>query len=400
VAKNKHCVFVLRRSAPEAFDCLLSFISALPAFAGSRQLEDACGERAGSIAPRFTVGFGADITFPYNGRMLTIARPRLDGAAAGNSRGGSGSLAPDEFFVLSAHKRDSTALDTLIADAMSQYNATISDHVHVFQLFVRGDGSCDWVRVRALAPRSLDSVVLTQAQADAVCDAAGFFDDATKRFYRESAQPYRRGYLLYGEPGCGKSTFPMIVASALKRNLYLLTLDNAALTDAALSQAMLHVPSGSIIVIEEVDVVPAARKRVLGTVVVTDTDGGITPAGLYNVLDGLTTPHGSIVYMTSNHPNVLDDALVRAGRMDVHVEFGALDTECAAALFRKMLRLPATGPAVALSTQLELEFRNCYTSAPRQRAAAELTNLILGMQCAAGLTQDEKFRRLLDAIRT
>jgi SpoVK/Ycf46/Vps4 family AAA+-type ATPase len=48
---------------------------------------------------------------------------------------------------------------------------------------------------------------------------------------------------------------------------------------------------------------------------------GITLSGLLNALDGIFTTNGRILIMTTNKPEVLDDALIRPGRCDVKYKF-------------------------------------------------------------------------------
>lgn len=45
--------------------------------------------------------------------------------------------------------------------------------------------------------------------------------------------------------------------------------------------------------------------------------------GLLNVLDGVVDSPGRIVIMTTNHPDALDAALIRPGRIDkkIHLDF-------------------------------------------------------------------------------
>ncbi len=54
--------------------------------------------------------------------------------------------------------------------------------------------------------RPLDSVVLDQGlREDIIFDIHEFIRNP--QWYVDRGIPYRRGYLLYGPPGCGKSSF-------------------------------------------------------------------------------------------------------------------------------------------------------------------------------------------------
>jgi chaperone BCS1 len=51
-------------------------------------------------------------------------------------------------------------------------------------------------------------------------------------------------------------------------------------------------------------------------------DGIVTLSGLLNFIDGLWSAHSGerIIVLTTNRPHLLDPALVRRGRMDMHIE--------------------------------------------------------------------------------
>merc|ERR1711953_1370003 len=49
--------------------------------------------------------------------------------------------------------------------------------------------------------------------------------------------------------------------------------------------------------------------------------GLLTFSGVLNALDGVAGQEGKIVVMTTNHPEKLDPALVRPGRVDVRARF-------------------------------------------------------------------------------
>lgn len=46
----------------------------------------------------------------------------------------------------------------------------------------------------------------------------------------------------------------------------------------------------------------------------------VTLSGLLNAIDGVGAPEGQVLIMTTNHLETLDDALVRAGRVDIKVK--------------------------------------------------------------------------------
>jgi len=53
-------------------------------------------------------------------------------------------------------------------------------------------------------------------------------------------------------------------------------------------------------------------------------------AGILNILDGVVDTPGRVLVMTSNHPEKLDSALIRPGRIDKSIYLGFMTGECAA----------------------------------------------------------------------
>jgi KaiC/GvpD/RAD55 family RecA-like ATPase len=74
----------------------------------------------------------------------------------------------------------------------------------------------------------------------------------SKDWYNDRGIPYRRGYLLHGPPGTGKTSFIQSLASRVKMNVAILNLA-AASDDDTLSSALAQVPKSCILVIEDVD---------------------------------------------------------------------------------------------------------------------------------------------------
>jgi chaperone BCS1 len=63
---------------------------------------------------------------------------------------------------------------------------------------------------------------------------------------------------------------------------------------------------------------------------------GISLSGLLNAIDGVASHEGRILIMTTNHPEDLDPALIRPGRVDRKVEFRLAGAEQTRELFKRM----------------------------------------------------------------
>lgn len=63
----------------------------------------------------------------------------------------------------------------------------------------------------------------------------------------------------------------------------------------------------------------------------------VTLSGLLNALDGVASPWGRIVIMTTNHIETLDEALKRPGRADRHFYIGPLTKQSAKRMFLHQL---------------------------------------------------------------
>lgn len=166
------------------------------------------------------------------------------------------------------------------------------------------------------ARRPLSSVILDGDQAERLAgDVKEFL--ANQSWYRDRGIPYRRGYLLYGPPGSGKSSFITALAGELQYNICMLNLSERGMTDDKLAYMMSIVPTRSITVLEDVDA--AAIRREQPT---REYQSCVTFSGLLNVLDGVASSEERLLFMTTNHIDRLDPALIRPGRVDVKLEMG------------------------------------------------------------------------------
>ncbi|KAL6937543.1 Complex III assembly protein translocase and chaperone [Hanseniaspora osmophila] len=161
------------------------------------------------------------------------------------------------------------------------------------------------------AKRVLPSVVLDKGIAKGILDDVKDFMQ-NGEWYLQRGIPYRRGYLLHGPPGSGKTSFIQALAGHLDYNICILNLAESNLTDDRLNHLMNNIPERSILLLEDVDAAFNKRGQ-------TDESGfksGVTFSGLLNSLDGVTSSEETITFMTTNHPEKLDPAIMRPGRID------------------------------------------------------------------------------------
>lgn len=192
-----------------------------------------------------------------------------------------------------------------------------------------------WKQLHKRTLRSLDSVILPLNQKKRI------LDDITKflssmNWYLSKGIPYKRTYLFSGNPGCGKTSFILAIAGWLKKPIYFLSL-SAIDGDNELINAFINVPKNAIVVLEDIDAIGITSKRIPSppsktkgklsnvTQAPDDETNGITLSGLLNILDGILTSEGRIIIMTTNHPEKLDSALLRDGRVDVKEEIEKLN---------------------------------------------------------------------------
>src|SRR3990167_4502038 len=172
-----------------------------------------------------------------------------------------------------------------------------------------------WTNTISKRQRDMSTVILPEGiKKKLVNDLDNFLDESTSSWYAKHGIPYKRSYLFYGAPGTGKTSTIAALAGYITRNIAYLHVSDPKMTDSMLKKALQRVPEKSVVVLEDVDALFSLNRTNLG-------DIPLSFSGLLNALDGIGGKDASIFVLTSNHIERLDPALIRPGRIDVHIEF-------------------------------------------------------------------------------
>lgn len=227
-------------------------------------------------------------------------------------------------------------------------------------------GFCSFTKSKFTSNRSLKNVYLSQI--DELQTRVDFFMKR-RDWYDSKGIPHTLGIVMYGVPGCGKTSTIKAIANETKRHIFNIMLSEIktkeALKDLFYNDTIhvmddgklgaLNIPlRNRLYVIEDIDAMKSVvvkrsdeeirneeeqKRRIDADVELlkqtqgesiarnmlkgkqdADTDK-LDLATLLNVLDGVRETPGRIIILSTNYPERLDEALLRPGRFDMMLEF-------------------------------------------------------------------------------
>ncbi|KAK1672916.1 BCS1 N terminal-domain-containing protein [Colletotrichum godetiae] len=300
----------------------------------------------------YTPSFGSH-SFWYRGHLLLFKRSQ-------NREQASYLVVSErEEISLSCFGRNPWVLKELLQEARAEYLKKDSQKTMIYRGSTRaGTTEPTWQRCMARTSRPFSTVILNEkTKKELVDDVADYLSPVTRKWYSNRGIPWRRGYLLTGPPGTGKSSLSLALAGFFKMRIYIVSLSSISANEENLATLFAELPRRCVVLLEDIDTAGLTHTRensgtgdatadakdgsgdmVPGQLTAgngaTNTSGRLSLSGLLNILDGVASQEGRVLIMTTNHVEKLDKALIRPGRVDQIVKFTLADGEIIGAIFR------------------------------------------------------------------
>ncbi|GLJ12433.1 hypothetical protein SUGI_0190830 [Cryptomeria japonica] len=251
---------------------------------------------------------------------------KVDEKAGGRDRGGG---ATERKYVLKISNKDKARVLSSYLEHISDFAYNLQRRSQERKLFSNTESRGRWSSVSFKHPSTFETLALDPDLKNKVQKDLDTFQES-REFYRRTGRAWKRGYLLYGPPGTGKSSLIAAIANYMNYDVYDLELTKV-LDNSTLRELLLATSSKSVIVIEDIDCAAnLSAKAMCRRPSKSNKEGSkqsrrgystITLSGLLNFADGLWSSCGEerIMIFTTNHKNRLDPALLRSGRMDMHI---------------------------------------------------------------------------------
>jgi len=240
-----------------------------------------------------------------------------------------------EYFLVTMDKKTDCMreLQHLMDDIKKEYNTHMRSTNWVQKVFRIDNGnlrhnpdnnektvttsSISWMGQPSHNAKTFDVVVIdddTKRTIDS--DLTSFLN--SEEWYCRMGQSYQRGYLFYGPPGTGKTS--LVRAMSLRAGYDIYAFDLARVTsNTELDEAFDKLPEKCLVLFEDVDCMSTSihTRNTEEPPHQHHRNTGVSLSAILNNIDGVRSNHGRIFVFTTNHPDVLDPALTRCGRVDI-----------------------------------------------------------------------------------
>ncbi|OJJ66319.1 hypothetical protein ASPBRDRAFT_35081 [Aspergillus brasiliensis CBS 101740] len=149
-------------------------------------------------------------------------------------------------------------------------------------------GNAVWERTAIRLPPSLFAFGIGRARRHALLeDLNEFLSPAAVNWYSEHGIPYRRGYLLWGEPGSGKNSLCLAISGLFALNIYTINVASQQLSGTDYVVLFRSLPRRCFLLLQNIDML----------------DSALVPH-LIDLLVGLDAKEGRVLVLTSTERTV------------------------------------------------------------------------------------------------
>jgi hypothetical protein len=224
----------------------------------------------------------------------------------GNFKGCSQEIRYYSRIIISCNSED--IIKEFVKCVAEDKDINLNDKLNIYLPELHGE----WIKYQEIPNRSLASIYIDEKDKSKILNDIKLFTEAEDE-YNKFGIPYKRCYLFSGIPGSGKTSFIKAICREIGYNLSILAVSKK-FDNSSLMWAMSSITERSILLLEDIDCLFQKRDA-------TVDNPSLTFSNFLNILDGVLYKHGCIIFLTTNHPEKLDHALLRIGRIDQVLEF-------------------------------------------------------------------------------
>jgi len=192
----------------------------------------------------YTPSFGSHY-FWYKSRLLLFRRTQKQGDT-------NYFVSDREEISLSCFGRNPRVLKELLQEAREEYLEKDEQKTVIYRGSVKASNGGDpsWQRCMARVSRPFSTVILNEkVKKDLIADVTDYLDPATRRWYSNRGIPYRRGYLLHGPPGTGKSSLSLALAGFFRMRIYIVSLSSGVANEETLGSLFTELPKKCVVLL-------------------------------------------------------------------------------------------------------------------------------------------------------